>query len=292
MGGGIPAYLQLMRMKNVLLASITVPLGAQFATGDTWATEQLPEVISQILAVIFFIGAGNTMNDLKDVEIDREAHPDRPLASGSITLDNARRFVYVLWTLSVTCVLIGAYFLHADGKSPIELIAIYATAVTLMTTYDHGPTLKNTGLMGNVSISIMVGAVILYGASSVGNLWTPLVWWTAALVFFANLAREIIKDCQDMEADEGNRTTLPMTYGLVKSRMLAYVIVMAALVCLYIPYWKGPFEFNQLMFQTPAILMLITLNRELAEGRDYQAASKIRIAMLLGLIGFIVPMQL
>ena len=292
MGGGIPAYLQLMRMKNVLLASITVPLGAQFATGDTWATEQLPEVISQILAVIFFIGAGNTMNDLKDVEIDRDAHPDRPLASGSITLDNARRFVYVLWTLSVTCVLIGAYFLHADGKSPIELIAIYATAVTLMTTYDHGPTLKNTGLMGNVSISIMVGAVILYGASSVGNLWTPLVWWTAALVFFANLAREIIKDCQDMEADEGNRTTLPMTYGLVKSRMLAYVIVMAALVCLYIPYWKGPFEFNQLMFQTPAILMLITLNRELAEGRDYQAASKIRIAMLLGLIGFIVPMQL
>ena len=292
MGGGIPAYLQLMRMKNVLLASITVPLGAQFATGDTWATEQLPEVISQILAVIFFIGAGNTMNDLKDVEIDRDAHPDRPLASGSITLDNARRFVYVLWTLSVTCVLIGAYFLHVDGKSPVELIAIYATAVTLMTTYDHGPTLKNTGLMGNVSISIMVGAVILYGASSVGNLWTPLVWWTAALVFFANLAREIIKDCQDMEADEGNRTTLPMTYGLVKSRMLAYVIVMAALVCLYIPYWKGPFEFNQLMFQTPAILMLITLNRELAEGRDYQAASKIRIAMLLGLIGFIVPMQL
>ena len=292
MGGGIPAYLQLMRMKNVLLASITVPLGAQFATGDTWATEQLPEVISQVLAVIFFIGAGNTMNDLKDVEIDRDAHPDRPLASGSITLDNARRFVYVLWTLSVTCVLTGAYFLHVDGKSPIELIAIYATAVTLMTTYDHGPTLKNTGLMGNVSISIMVGAVILYGASSVGNLWTPLVWWTAALVFFANLAREIIKDCQDMEADEGNRTTLPMTYGLVKSRMIAYVIVMAALVCLYIPYWKGPFEFNQLIFQTPAILMLITLNRELAEGRDYQAASKIRIAMLLGLIGFIVPMQL
>ena len=49
---------------------------------------------------------------------------------------------------------------------------------------------------------------------------------------FANLAREIIKDCQDMEADEGIKTTLPMTYGLVKSRMLAYVVVMAALVCL------------------------------------------------------------
>ena len=290
MGGSIKAYLHLMRMKNVILASITVPLGAQFAVGDSWLSEQLLEVTTQILAVIFFIGAGNTMNDIKDVAIDREAHPERPLASGTIEISSANKFVKILWLLSITCLSIGAYSLHQNGNSIIELVTIYVVAVALMLTYDHGPELKNTGLMGNVSISIMVGAVILYGASSVGNLWTTLVWWTAGVVFFANLAREIIKDCQDMEADEGVRQTLPMTYGLVKSRMLAYVVVMAALVCLYIPYWKGPFEFNQLFFQTPAILMLITLNRELAEGKDYQAASKIRIAMLLGLIGFIIPM--
>ena len=290
MGGSIKAYLHLMRMKNVILASITVPLGAQFAVGDSWLSEQLLEVTTQILAVIFFIGAGNTMNDIKDVAIDQEAHPERPLASGTIEISSANKFVKILWLLSITCLSIGAYSLHQNGNSIIELVTIYVVAVALMLTYDHGPELKNTGLMGNVSISIMVGAVILYGASSVGNLWTTLVWWTAGVVFFANLAREIIKDCQDMEADEGVRRTLPMTYGLVKSRMLAYVVVMAALVCLYIPYWKGPFEFNQLFFQTPAILMLITLNRELAEGKDYQAASKIRIAMLLGLIGFIIPM--
>ena len=290
MGGSIKAYLHLMRMKNVILASITVPLGAQFAVGDSWLSEQLLEVTTQILAVIFFIGAGNTMNDIKDVAIDREAHPERPLASGTIEISSANKFVKILWLLSITCLSIGAYSLHQSGNSIIELVTIYVVAVALMLTYDHGPELKNTGLMGNVSISIMVGAVILYGASSVGNLWTTLVWWTAGVVFFANLAREIIKDCQDIEADEGVRRTLPMTYGLVKSRMLAYVVVMAALVCLYIPYWKGPFEFNQLFFQTPAILMLITLNRELAEGKDYQAASKIRIAMLLGLIGFIIPM--
>ncbi|HII45528.1 MAG TPA: UbiA family prenyltransferase [Candidatus Poseidoniaceae archaeon] len=292
MGGGISAYLQLMRMKNVILASITVPLGAQFAVGDSWASDQLTEVITQILAVIFFIGAGNTMNDIKDIAIDKEAHPERPLAAELISLENAKKFAYVLWILSISFVTIGAYLLHSGGESPLELVTIYIVAVALMITYDHGPTLKNTGLKGNVAISIMVGAVILYGASSVGNLWTDLVWWTAGVVFFANLAREIIKDCQDMEADQGIRTTLPMSLGLVKSRMLAYVVVMAALVCLYIPYWQGPFQFNQLIFQTPAILMLITLNRELAEGNDYQAASKIRIAMLLGLVGFIVPMQI
>tara|TARA_B100001109_G_scaffold23924_1_gene17484 strand:+ start:9 stop:887 length:879 start_codon:yes stop_codon:yes gene_type:complete len=290
MGGAFKPYLQLMRIKNVILAAITVPLGAHFAVGDQWLTQQPLEVVSQVMAVIFFIGAGNTMNDIKDVKIDQEAHPERPLAAELITIDNARKFVKILWSLSILCVVLGAASLHNSGNSPIELIAIYIIAVSLMITYDHGITLKNTGIKGNISISIMVGAVILYGAASVGNLWTPLVWWTAGVVFFANLAREIIKDCQDMEADEGVRQTLPMTFGLVKSRMLAYVVVMAALVCLYIPYWKGPFQFNQLLYQTPAILMLITLNRELAEGKDYQAASKIRIAMLLGLVGFILPM--
>ena len=292
MSGTFRSYLQLMRLKNVLLAAVTVPLGAQFAIGDEWASEQLAEVVLQILAVVFFIGAGNTMNDIKDVAIDREAHPNRPLASGAISLDSANKFVKLLWTLSIICVLAGAYLLTTSQDSAIELIAIYAIAITLMITYDHGPSLKNTGLKGNISISIMVGAVILYGASSVGQLWNTLVWWTAGVVFFTNLAREIIKDCADMEADKGTRQTLPMSIGLLKSRMTAYVIVMASLVCLYVPYWKGPFEFNQLVFQTPAILMLITLNKQLAIGQDHQAAGKIRIAMLLGLIGFIVPMYL
>ena len=92
MGGTVQAYLQLMRMKNVLLASITVPLGAQFAVGDSWLSDQLLEVTSQILAVIFFIGAGNTMNDIKDIDIDREAHPERPLASGAISISSANKF--------------------------------------------------------------------------------------------------------------------------------------------------------------------------------------------------------
>ena len=58
MSGTFQSYLQLMRLKNVLLAAVTVPLGAQFAIGDEWASEQLAEVILQILAVVFFIGAG------------------------------------------------------------------------------------------------------------------------------------------------------------------------------------------------------------------------------------------
>ena len=290
MSGKVRAFLELMRLKNVFLAAITVPLGAHFAIGDEWISEYLSEVLIQTLAVIFFIGAGNTMNDIKDSEIDKTAHPSRPIPSRRLTIKEAIYFTSTLWALSVLCVLFGTLELYNNAMEWYPLLTIYILAVALMLTYDHGPKTKDSGLIGNVSISLMVGAVILYGASSVSSINSILVWWTALVVFFTNLAREIVKDCQDMESDEGLRQTLPMKFGLQNSRMAAYVIVMAALVCLYMPYWRGPFEFGQIFFQIPAILTLITLNRPLYEGKDALVAGRIRVAMLLGLIGFIIPM--
>ncbi|MDP6195686.1 MAG: hypothetical protein QF880_08245, partial [Candidatus Poseidonia sp.] len=61
-----------------------------------------------------------------------------------------------------------------------------------------------------------------------------------------------------------------------------------ALVCLYMPFWRGPFGFGQLVLQTPAILALITLNGPLYKGEDALVAGRIRASMLLGLIGFVV----
>ncbi len=290
MSGKVRAFLELMRLKNVFLAAITVPLGAHFAIGNEWFDNYLPEVLIQTLAVIFFIGAGNTMNDIKDSEIDKTAHPNRPIPSQRIGINEAKKFTWALWTLSITCVLFGVYRLNSNDMQWYPLVMIYVLAVGLMISYDHGPKTKDSGLIGNVSISIMVGAVILYGASSVASITSTLAWWTAGVVFFTNLAREIIKDCQDMESDEGIRNTMPMKHGLANSRMAAYVIIMASLVCLYVPYWKGPFEFGQIFFQIPAIMTLITLNRPLYEGKDALVAGRIRAAMLLGLIGFIIPM--
>ena len=290
MAGGMGAYIALMRPKNLVLAGATVPLGAYFALMDTSEAFPFVAVTLHTLAVMLFTGAGNAMNDIKDAEIDKTAHPMRPLPSGQLTLSQAGRFTSLLWVLSVAAHVGGLMAVEAAVSIYLPTAFIYILAVVLMVTYDHGPATKNRGLSGNIVISLLVGAVILYGASAVGGFALPVIWWIFGVVFLTNLAREMVKDCMDMEADEGVRQTLPMTYGLVKSRMLAYVIVMAALVCLYVPYWKGPFEFNQLFFQTPAILMLITLNRELAEGKDYQAAAKIRTSMLLGLIGFIIPM--
>ena len=73
--------------------------------------------------------------------------------------------------------------------------------------------------------------------------------------------------------------------------MAAYVVLMGALVCLYMPFWRGPLEFGQLVFQTPAILAIITLNGPMYKGEDALVAGRIRLAMLLGLLSFIAAIQ-
>ena len=213
------------------------------------------------------------------------------MPSGRITEDEAKRFVVVLWLISVASMLYGASTLHAQNADWWPLTAIYLIAVVLMLTYDLGPETKTKGLVGNISISLMVAAVIGYGAATIGSI-NGLVFWVAMVVFFTNLAREVIKDCQDMLADEGERETLPMKIGVENARMAAYVMIMAGLVCLYIPYWQGPFNLNQLLYQTPAILVLITLNGPIFKGEDARVSMRIRVAMLLGLLGFMLTMVL
>ncbi|MCH1541273.1 MAG: geranylgeranylglycerol-phosphate geranylgeranyltransferase [Candidatus Poseidonia sp.] len=293
MAGTVGATVELMRPKNLILAGLTVPLGAAIALKGTNVSFPLLPVMLHTFAVVFFTGAGNAMNDIKDREIDKEAHPHRPLPSGRINIEQAQTFTRLLWFASVACLIGGLFTLEGYGMSNIvPSVLIYVLAVILMVTYDHGPTTKNAGLLGNLVISLLVGAVILYGAAGVGYLNQPLLWWIFGVVFLTNTAREMVKDCMDMEADEGIRTTLPMKYGKEKVRMAAYVILMFSLVCLYMPFWLGPFAFGQLVFQTPAILALITLNGPLYLGNDELVAGRIRAAMLLGLIGFVVPMML
>ena len=285
MANKLVASIQLMRVKNLGLALIATPLGAAFALLDFEALLDYPEVALATFSVLFFMAAGNALNDLSDVEIDKVAHPSRPLANGSISISETKMLIGFLSLLSITS-LLGCLYLMEGSQA--YTAGIYLAAVILMITYDHGPRTKQNGLVGNIAISSLVAAVVLYGASSIEGLDVLLCWYVAGVVFFVNLAREIIKDCQDMEADSESRQTLPMRIGKENSRMVAYVLTLIGIVFLYIPYWQGPFLFGQLFLQSPAIVLLISLNGPMWKGKDYAVATRLRIAMLLGLVSFIV----
>ena len=279
---------ELSRPKNVVLAAITVPLGAHLALSGVWTIQALGLVALQTTSAICFMAAGNTFNDISDISIDKVAKFDRPLPSERISVESATKLAYGFSLLSLISMSMGTYLLSEDQ---MYVPLIWFPAAFLVYTYDMGPQTKRQGLIGNIAISLMVGAVILYGAASIGKLFTPLVFYVAGVAFFANLAREIIKDCEDIDSDEG-RNTLPMRVGLENARMISYVIVMCCLVMLYLPHLLGPLDFNQLLIQLPAILLLITLNGPLFKGEDYTVQQRIRMVMLLGLLSFAIEVSI
>ena len=154
MAGRMSALVDLARPKNMVLAGLTVVLGAHFGLAGDWSYDHGRAVAMQILAVSAFMGAGNAMNDIKDAMIDAKAHPSRPLPSGRITETQAIRFVWLLMLFSVGSMLVGVFNLQSKGLDWWPFAVIYVVAVMLMLTYDLGPKTKARGLIGNIAISL------------------------------------------------------------------------------------------------------------------------------------------
>ena len=289
MAGRAGALLELTRPTNLVLGAATVPLGATMVLGEAWTSESITVTALYATSVVAFMAAGNAMNDLRDVEVDRVVHPHRPLPSGRVSRPVAARFTAGLWLLSLLTLVLGTAGL-ATGMPDAPMLApvvIWVLAAVLMMTYDHGPALKDRGLSGNLAISVLVGAVVLFGAAGVGSWAHPVALAAAAVAALVNLAREIVKDVHDLEGDEGHRSTLPMAIGAERARMVAYVCALLGLVVLYLPYWRGPLAFSQILLQAPAILLIITTNGPLYQGQDAVVASRFRLGMLAGLFGFL-----
>ena len=277
---------ELSRPKNVVLAAITVPLGAHLALSGAWSTQALSLVALQTTSAICFMAAGNTFNDIADVSIDSKAKPNKPIPSARISIEQATKVAYSFSLLSATFMAVGAYL----SDEPLPIVLIWTLAASLMYTYDAGFQTKKMGLIGNIAISLMVGAVIVFGAASVSRADTELVLYASVVAFFANLAREIIKDCEDMETDEG-RKTLPMRVGLMNARATAYVFILASMVTLGLAHYIGPLEYHQMIFHAPAIFILFSLNGPLFLGDDHKAQQNVRLGMLLGLLAFAVQVS-
>ena len=277
---------ELSRPKNVVLAAVTVPLGAHLALGGAWNTQAFGLVALQTTSAICFMAAGNTLNDIADISIDAKAKPHKPIPSGRISVESSTKVAYTFSLLSILFMGVGAYF----TEDPYPLIAIWSVAAFLMYTYDAGPQTKKSGLIGNIAISLMVGAVIVFGAAAVSLANTEIVIYASVVAFFANLAREIIKDCEDMDSDEG-RNTLPMKIGLMNARSVAYVFILASMVTLGLAHYIGPLEYHQIVFHAPAIFILFSLNGPLFHGEDHKAQQNVRLGMLLGLIAFAIQVS-
>lgn len=223
--------------------------------------------------VFMVTSGGNILNDLIDVESDRKNHPKRPLVTGQISTSSAKIAFYLLFLIPV---VVSAFYLNLYATLLVFIAEILLISYELKT--------KNLGLSGNLTISVLVGLIFVFGGIALDSAGRMVFLFL--LAFLANLSREIIKDIQDMEGDIG-RKTLPMVIGAKNSSTSVMGIIVALVVISFLPYLLGIFSkyYLAVVTITDAVFILSAYTTFKNPEKGQQIS---KIGMILGLISFAV----
>jgi geranylgeranylglycerol-phosphate geranylgeranyltransferase len=259
------AILALVRWENVLLAVAGVVLGAWWATGRP----NEPETIVMACVATLLTAFANADNDVRDFEIDRVAHPSRPLPSGRLSVGAAR---VIVGLCASSAVVLAALLGAGQTLATVGVIAA-------MTLYNRG--VKAHGVPGNLIVAVVASLPFLFGAWSAGSAiaGVPLFLVGVPLHF----AREIAKDIDDVHGDALHRRTLPLRAGPSTARRV--VVTSVALFVLAL----APFAIRHPGFAIvilPAVGLCLAATRRVLRG-ERGTARLHKSAMVVAMIAFV-----
>jgi 4-hydroxybenzoate polyprenyltransferase len=218
------SYIELMRLPNVFTAMADVAMGFLFAQASDWHwvawwdswTLALLLAASSLLYI-----SGIVLNDVFDLEIDRNERPERPLPSGRVSLASARWLGWRTLTLGVVLGTAAGFFTsHTGHLRPGIVAALLATCIVL---YDAW--LKRTPV-GPLAMGACRMLNVLMGMNAVDAPLMAENWlvaggigvYVAGITWFAR-----------READESSR--LQLTLATV-------VMVLGVALLAWFPSWS------------------------------------------------------
>jgi geranylgeranylglycerol-phosphate geranylgeranyltransferase len=152
--------------------------------------------------------AGFVINDLSDIEKDRENHPRRPLPSNSVSELGASVIYFILLTISLAAIKIYVLPPH-----------IYLYLLLLIGLINYNYVVSYMPIAKNVYVA-MVGLIpIFILASLLAN--TASVWVIAPSLFLFLLGREMLMDVEDAA---GDAQTLTKAIGLPTAENIAFTL--------------------------------------------------------------------
>lgn len=283
-------YIKLCRPVNCLITFLAV-IGSGITSQGSQSVF-LNGVISWLEAQNLLLGAlaagliaagGYVFNDIYDVEIDKINIPSRPIPSGAISISNARSFALFLFGSGIiTCTF------------TLNLLAIITCLCATYLLYRYSTDLKRNGLSGNLTVAILSFVLFFYG----GVLTTQAInaIFPASFAFLLILAREIIKDVEDITGDRRHKClTLPIRYGVNKSLFLAKCLLGSLALVAIIPYLTGIYSsivyplfigLNDSFILVTLILLSRKNETELIMAST-SAKKILKLTMIVGTIGFL-----
>ena len=261
------AIASLVRWPNALIA------GAGVALGAWWAGGRIDDgrVIAAIAAALALAAFANTVNDIHDIDIDRVAHPGRPLPAGRVSPRAAR---------TVAMIAAATALLAATAARP-ALGAL--TACVLAAMYLYSRAFKRFGVPGNVLVALIASLPFLYGGWAAG--FPRATFALVALAIPLHLAREIAKDLDDAAGDAATRSTLPVVHGVGAARV-ALLLALLAFCAMLVPWVQRWPRFALLI--APALLLCGLGSYRALRGREgspvrFKAAMVLAMASLIAL---------
>ncbi len=260
-------YIAILRPVNCIMAGIATLIGAGIAT------EVIPVYPATIAFLVAFIicGAGNTINDYFDYEIDKINAPHRPIPSGKISLTNAYRYALLSFVIGISLtIFIGSDF--ALGLALLNSLLLYAYAWRIK---------RSGGLMKNLTISYLVASPFLFGGAVVERPVPTLL--LVALAGLANTGREMAKDIEDYAGDSRYSNTLAISLGKERTAVLATAFVSAAVLLSPLPYLLHMFGKGYIALLIPADLAFLYSAFKLMHGKGAGNASRAQRYMKIGM---------
>lgn len=261
------AYLEILRPGNAVMAVIAIFLMI-IITGNF--------TLDAFLAgfVVFVVtGAGNAINDYFDYKIDAINKPKRPIPSRRISRKNAG--IYSL-SLFIIGIIVGFFISFLLG-----MIVFLSSLLMIYYAYD----LKKKVLIGNLSISFLTGLCFVFGGIAVGEILTSI--YLGFYAFLMTMAREIVKDMEDVEGDkeEGART-LPIIYGMKTSSILAASFIIIASITSPVLYFIANFNKLYLVVLFIAIVVFLIGAVSILKDQSIENSAKVskRIKIGMGII--------
>lgn len=194
--------------------------------------------LAAMLSIYISYGAGMVMNDAVDIDLDMKSEDkrDRAIASGRISRRSAWIYCTILSTISMAF------------ASQVHSKFLLWTLSNVMFMFGYASGFQKVLLVKNIScgllaVSPLIGSCVYSGLyRSTGNS-SNILLRVALLGFMMQFAREVLKDIEDMEIDQGRKMTLPMFMGKNASHALAYSIVaMAFIMSIFDPFYRHVFS--------------------------------------------------
>ena len=185
-----------------------------------------------IVSIVSVAAGGYAINDYFDLRSDRKNKPEKIVVGKHI---KKRWAIIIHWSFSLLALSLSAYLsycLHSWLYLTVHLLAI------LLLWY-YSTIVKRVLVLPNVIISFLIATLPLLVIHVMHDLFLPithktLLMFMSLFMFILNMAREIVKDVQDVEGDALRAIkTVPLVFG----RRNAYLLSAAILLCLIPTYW-------------------------------------------------------